>query len=144
MAGNKFVRHELWQQEQIRALIDNSSLSEQEVLEGLSRGEQYSFNLNGNVLEEVESICERNNIELILTTIPSCPYWNNDYKNELVKKSQYRYIDFAKAVGAYDSLTWNDGLLEKAEKRIHPTEAGARALYSEAITIVPELLTRNR
>ena len=40
----------------------------------------------------------------------------------------------------FDSITWNDGMLENAEKRIHPTERGALALYSEAVTTVPELL----
>lgn len=89
---------------------------------------------------EVQKICEENDIELILCTIPTCPYWNNDIKNEYVKNSGYRYIDFARAVGAYDSITWYENMLEDAEKRIHPTEAGALALYSEAITVVPELL----
>ena len=40
----------------------------------------------------------------------------------------------------FDSITWYDGMLENAEKRIHPTERGALALYSEAVTTVPELL----
>lgn len=93
-----------------------------------------------SAVHEVMQICDQNDIELVLATIPTCPYWNNDYKNEFVKNSGYRYIDFARAVGAYDSITWYDGMLEEAEKRIHPTETGALALYSEAVTTVPELV----
>ncbi len=90
--------------------------------------------------EEVMEICKNNDIELILATIPNCPYWYNEYKNEYVKSSGYRYIDFAKSVGAYDNIEWIDGMLEEGEKRIHPTEAGAIALYHEAVSVVPELL----
>lgn len=90
--------------------------------------------------EEVISICEEKGIELILSTIPTNPYWYNDYKNEYVKSSGYRYIDFASVVGAYDNLEWNEGMLEQGEKRIHPTEAGAIALYHQAVATVPKLL----
>ena len=90
-------------------------------------------------VKEVEALCAERDIELILTTIPTCPYWNNDSKNPYIKESGYRYIDFAGAVGAYDSITWDEGMLEESELRIHPTEEGARALYYEAVTTVPEL-----
>lgn len=90
-------------------------------------------------VKEVEALCAERDIELILTTIPTCPYWNNDSKNPYIKESGYRYIDFAGAVGAYDSITWDEGMLEESELRVHPTEEGARALYYEAVTTVPEL-----
>ena len=108
---------------------------------GMNDGDEGKINESySSVIHEVMKICEWKDIELVLATIPTCPYWNNDYKNEFVKNSGYRYIDFSRAVGAYNSITWYEGMLEEAEKRIHPTEAGAVALYSEAITSVPELL----
>ena len=110
---------------------------------GMNDGDEGSINESyDSVVHEVMQICDQNDIELVLATIPTCPYWNNDYKNEFVKNSGYRYIDFARAVGAYDSITWYDGMLEEAEKRIHPTETGAVALYSEAVTTVPELVEK--
>ena len=39
--------------------------------------------------EELISICSQKNIELIITTIPTNPYWYNDFKNEYVKSSGY-------------------------------------------------------
>lgn len=90
-------------------------------------------------LKQVEDLCKERDIELILATIPTCPYWNNDAKNPYVQSSGYRYIDFAGAVGAYDSKTWYEGMLEETEPRIHPTTEGARALYYEAVATVPEL-----
>lgn len=91
-------------------------------------------------LDEVKRICSSNNIELVLSTIPSCSV-NNDYKNEYVKNSDYRYIDFAKAVGAYESREWYEGM--QKEDGIHPTSLGAIALYNQAVADCPELL-RNR
>ena len=93
-------------------------------------------------LQEVEKICEANDIELVLATIPTCPYWLNDYKNEYVKNSGYRYIDFALAVGAYDNKEWYDNMLENTKDRIHPTVEGAKSLYEIAITSAPEICGR--
>ncbi len=110
---------------------------------GMNDGDNGTINESYySVLQEVMGICKQKDIELILATIPTCPYWNNDYKNDFVKNSGYRYIDFAKAVGAYESITWYDGMLEETEPRIHPTESGAIALYNEAIATVPELLEK--
>lgn len=91
-------------------------------------------------LDEVIKLCEEKHIELILATIPTCPYWFNDHKNNYVKERGYTYIDFADSVGSYDSITWNEGMLEEADNRIHPTKQGAMALYGKAIATVPELL----
>lgn len=88
----------------------------------------------------MKRLCKNNVIEWIFITISNYFHWYNKYKNEYVKSSGYRYIDFAKSVGAYDNIEWIDGMLEEGEKRIHPTEAGAIALYHEAVSVVPELL----
>lgn len=92
------------------------------------------------VINELIEICEDNNITLVLATIPTCPAFNNDYKNEYVKNSGYRYIDFAQSVGAYENMEWYSGMLEDGERRIHPTSSGALALYNEAVSTCPELL----
>lgn len=91
-------------------------------------------------LDEVIRICKEKDIELILATIPTCPYWCNDYKNEYIKTLDYTIIDFAGAVGSYESTTWNENMLEDAEKRIHPTAEGAIALYTKAVATLPDLL----
>ena len=92
-----------------------------------------------NGFNTVKTICEEKNIELILSTIPSCPIVNNKFKNEIVKASGYRYIDFAKAVGANDETrTWYADLL--SGDNVHPSAKGAKVLYMQAMTDVPELL----
>lgn len=91
-------------------------------------------------VKEVINICEANDIKLILSTIPDCPQVNNGYKNQYVKESGYKYIDFANAVGAYENTEWYSGMLEEGEVRIHPTKEGAEALYKEAVASCPELL----
>lgn len=83
-------------------------------------------------------VCQENSIELILATIPTVPTRNNEYKNAYVRESGYRYIDFAKAVGANASGEWYAGML--ASDEIHPTQLGAVALYHEAIASVPEIM----
>lgn len=92
-----------------------------------------------SVVNELMEICENRNIILVLATIPTNPAFNNDYKNEYVKISGYRYIDFAQSVGAYENIEWYDGMLEDGEQRIHPTSNGALALYNEAVATCPEL-----
>lgn len=110
---------------------------------GMNDGDDGAINRDyERALQEVMDICNNKKITLILATIPSCPYWNNDYKNQYVRGSGYPYIDFAKAVGADNNITWYDGMLEEGEKRIHPTVKGAIALYHEAITTVPDLMVK--
>lgn len=93
--------------------------------------------------------CEENNIIPVISTIPSC--WgstspdsditltrDNSYKNEWVKSSGYRYIDFADAVekangGWYDDMLSSDG--------VHPTRLGAVTLSHRFIRDFPEIAT---
>lgn len=89
--------------------------------------------------EKVKTLCEENNIELILATIPNTPNRNHIYKNEIVRNSGYRYIDFAKGVNAESSgASWYDGMLNG--DKVHPTELGAKTLYMRALADVPELM----
>lgn len=89
--------------------------------------------------EKVKTLCEKNNIELTLATIPNTPIRNHIYKNEIVRNSGYRYIDFAKGVNAESSgASWYDGMLNG--DKVHPTELGAKTLYMRALADVPELM----
>ena len=90
---------------------------------------------------EVRTYCDSNGIELILATIPNTPSVStaNSYKNEIVRASGYRYIDFAKAVNAEsDNASWFDGML--SSDNVHPTELGAKVLASRFLMDVPEII----
>lgn len=89
-------------------------------------------------VEEIKTICEKEAIELILTTTPLVAAVENTYKNEYVRASGYRYIDFASAVGASSDTTWFDNMLHS--DGVHPDVQGAAALYYQALADVPELM----
>lgn len=87
-------------------------------------------------------ICKRYQITPIFATIPNVPQYSNYYKNEWVRNSGYRYIDFAKAVGAEEvGSSWYTGCLD--EDNTHPAEPGARLLCLQALNDVPELMLGN-
>ena len=81
--------------------------------------------------QQVQTLCESNDITLILATIPTVPIRNNENKNTTIRNSGYDYIDFAKAVGANSSGVWYSGYLSSDE--VHPTELGAKALATQFI-----------
>lgn len=86
------------------------------------------------------SICEANGITPIFCTVPTVPTVNNEAKNEWVRESNYRYIDFAKAVGADANGNWYAGMLDTGESpAVHPTAKGARALYTQVLIDLPEI-----
>ena len=90
-------------------------------------------------VESFISACEENGITPILATIPNCPNQLNTFKNAWVKASGYRYVDFAKAVGAEEQgSSWYTGMLHT--DKVHPTILGAKALYTRIITDVPEII----
>lgn len=89
----------------------------------------------------VRDYCNNNNIELILATIPNTPSDTtaNTFKNQIVRESGYRYIDFAKAVDAEsDNATWYDGML--SPDKVHPTELGAKVLAARFLIDLPEII----
>lgn len=92
-------------------------------------------------IDYVLSVCEEKGIIPILATIPTVPNVNNEKKNEWVRASGYRYIDFAKAVGANSSGVWYSGML--SNDNLHPTEQGAKALFMQAINDFPEMMLEN-
>lgn len=87
----------------------------------------------------IKDYCSENGVQLILATIPNTPTRRNYAKNEVVKASGYRYIDFAKAVGAENAgSSWYTGMLHT--DNVHPTELGAQALATQVLIDFPELM----
>lgn len=92
-----------------------------------------------NGITELLTICAENNIEAILATIPTVPTVNNERKNYYVRNVfGKQYIDFANAVGAQANGTWFDGML--STDGVHPTDAGAKALYMAVVTDAPQVM----
>ena len=89
--------------------------------------------------DEVMSICKERGITLIAATIPNVPDRINSFKNQVVKTSGLRYIDFAKSVDAEEiGATWYTGCL--SNDNVHPTIAGAKALASQVLVDFPEIM----
>lgn len=91
-----------------------------------------------SVVEQVEDICKKNNIELILATIPTTPTRNMNAKNAYVRASGHRYVDQAAAMGADTSGNWFSGY--SSEDGNHTTTQGAIALMGRFFCDVPELM----
>lgn len=91
--------------------------------------------------DTVINLCERYGITPVFATIPTVPTINHEQKNAWVRSSGYRYIDFAKAVGAQSDGTWISGMLYTDE--VHPTVQGAKALYGRVLTDFPEIMVSN-
>jgi lysophospholipase L1-like esterase len=92
-------------------------------------------------IQKVIAICEERGITPILATIPTCLIYNEG-KNSWVRNSGYRYIDFAKAVGANGDGSWYDGMLNTNNDNVHPTDKGARALAMQVLLDFPEITKR--
>ncbi len=91
-----------------------------------------------NHLEKVKTLCAEKGITLILSTTPNVPTRINTAKNDVVKSSGYRYIDFARAVGGEETgSSWLDGMLYK--DGIHPSTTGAQALANQVLEDFPEM-----
>ena len=91
--------------------------------------------------DTVINVCKRYGATPIFATIPTVPGINHEQKNTWVRSSGYRYIDFAKAVGADENGDWYSGMLSDDE--VHPTAQGARALYGRVLTDFPEIMVSN-
>ena len=88
--------------------------------------------------EEFLEICEEKGITPILSTIPNVPDRINVFKNEWVKESGHRYVDFAVAVGGEEKGSWWYDRMLHSDK-VHPTVSGALALYEQFIADFPEI-----
>lgn len=94
-----------------------------------------------NGIDELLKACSDYSIIPILATIPTVPNVNNEYKNEWIRNSGYRFIDFAKAVGATTNGVWYGDML--GDDKVHPTVDGAKSLYGRAIADFPEFGMKN-
>ena len=92
-----------------------------------------------STFEELKTICESNNIKLILSTIPNTPKRNNRFKNAIIKSSGLRFVDICECVGADISDNWFNGLL--SPDNVHPSQLGRRVIASRFISDVPELIS---
>ena len=90
-----------------------------------------------NALNNVVKMCNKYNINIVLSTIPTVPSVYNEKKNTYIRESGFKYIDFAKAVGADGTGAWYTGML--SSDNVHPTESGALALYMQAIIDCPDI-----
>ena len=88
--------------------------------------------------EEFLAICKEKGITPILATIPSTPAVNNAQKNEWIRNSGHRYVDFNRAVGAHKDVAWYPGMLHT--DNVHPAQKGAQALYTQILTDFPEIM----
>ncbi|MBO6093156.1 MAG: SGNH/GDSL hydrolase family protein, partial [Oscillospiraceae bacterium] len=87
--------------------------------------------------DRVVSLCSKENITPVFGTIPNVPTVNNSFKNEIIRSSGYRYIDFSKAVDPDEDGAWIGNTL--SSDGVHPTADGARVLYMRALADFPEL-----
>ena len=86
-------------------------------------------------LQRVKDICRLRGIELVMATIPIVPSTeaDNTYKNQVVRSSGYKYVDFAAAVMKPDGTGWYDGMMMDAT---HPSKTGARCLANAAMKLL--------
>ena len=111
---------------------------------GMNNGDKEGI-LNQAWLEATEeflAICKEKGIIPILSTIPNTPKVNNAQKNEWVKASGYRYIDFNRAVGADKDPAWYPAMI--CADQVHPDIKGAEALYAQVLVDFPEIMQATR
>ncbi|MBQ7294518.1 MAG: SGNH/GDSL hydrolase family protein [Clostridia bacterium] len=110
---------------------------------GMNNGDtEKGMNANyRNATEEFLAICEENGITPILSTIPNTPTAINVHKNEWVKASGYRYVDFAAGVDAVEmGSPWPAGML--SGDKVHPAPSGAEALYRQLKKDISDILVK--
>lgn len=90
---------------------------------------------------EFLKICDERGITPILSTIPNVPARPSRKKNEFVRTSGYRYVDFSRAVGSDKAPAWYPEML--SADNVHPASRGAEALYSQALVDFPEIMSTN-
>lgn len=87
----------------------------------------------------LSSMAADGEFDLILATIPNTPTVNNNFKNDIVRNSGFRYIDFAAAVQTSQGAnTWQPGML--SGDNVHPTSEGAKALTAQLCVDFPEIM----
>ena len=88
--------------------------------------------------ERFVAACEAKGVVPVLTTIPNVPNYRHTFKNDWIKASGCRYVDWAKAVGAETAgASWYEGML--SADNVHPTALGAKTLAARLLLDVPEM-----
>ena len=87
------------------------------------------------------ALCEENSVEPVFATIPNVPNINHKGKNKWIKESGYRYIDMCHAVGADVDTNWYGSML--SNDKVHPSESGAKALFTQVLLDLPEVMIEN-
>lgn len=82
--------------------------------------------------------CTRKGCEPILATIPTIPSKLHEGKNNFIRSSGHRYVDFAKALSPNGDGTWYPGMINP-DDYVHPTQKGAIAMYNRALADFPEV-----
>lgn len=90
------------------------------------------------VYDKLIELCTKKDIELILSTIPNTPTHNHSFKNDIIRKSGYRFVDISKAVGAEISTSWFESLL--SSDNVHPTNEGRYVIAQTMMVEVPEII----
>ena len=88
------------------------------------------------ILKKVEQLCKDKGIDLIMCTVPTVPNRNNRLKNQYIRNSGYRFIDFDAAVSDGNG-NWYEGMLYSDQ--VHPTATGAKALTNRFFQDFPEI-----
>lgn len=103
-----------------------------------------SASINSSWLEIVQKVietCNHKAITPVLATIPSVPTRNHSFKNDWVRSSGCRYIDFARAVEDTNNIgQWHSGML--SGDGVHPVELGAKALAMQVLIDLVEITTK--
>lgn len=87
-------------------------------------------------VKKVMNLCAENNVTLIFATVPTVELRNNRGKNDFVRASGYRYIDFDDAVSDGEG-NWKEGML--AKDGVHPDKKGAEAMADKFLSDFPEI-----
>ena len=110
---------------------------------GMNNGDsEKGMNANyKNATNEMLALCKENDITPILCTIPNVPTVINIYKNEWIKTSGYRYVDFAASVGAEEKgSSWTAGML--GGDGVHTAPSGAKAHYDQLKKDIADILVK--
>ena len=129
----------------IASLLENLKHSTPETVVwmlGMNDGSDSNINAPSNAWatnrDKLIALSEEYGFEIIFTTIPTVPNINHEAKNKWIRESGYRYIDMAAGLGADGTGAWTEGYLHT--DNVHPTNAGAEAIYNQVAKDFPEFV----
>lgn len=105
-----------------------------------------TFAIWKNYADHVIKLCEKNDITLILTTIPqpaSSAVIEKDDISNWIRSSGIRYIDAARAVGSDANGHWygyGTAYNYQSDDNVHCSEYGAKAIATQFLVDVPEIM----